>query len=90
MLPRSFPVLRLLVLPAITGIYADAVRNAESQQARLRMTVAGFDTEAAGLVNALSRGGDAMAESAERARELGVILEDDLVRQAAELESQRK
>lgn len=62
--------------------YAEAVKNAGSDQERLRMSFKAFDSEGAALVNLLRQGGASMAEMREEARRLGIVLDEDMVREA--------
>jgi hypothetical protein len=64
--------------------YADAVANAGSKQEQLRLAFKGFDSEGAALVNLLRGGADAINAYAQQARELGIVLEERLIRGAEE------
>lgn len=55
--------------------YADAVRNADSQQERLRLAFQAFDSEGAALVTLLQNGSDGMREMVAEAERLGVVTE---------------
>jgi hypothetical protein len=62
--------------------WAEIVRNAESEQEALRIAFKLFDSEGAAMVNVLRRGRDGMRDLREDARELGIVLSDELVRNA--------
>jgi hypothetical protein len=64
--------------------YADAVANAGSKQEQLRLAFKGFDSEGAALVNLLRGGADALNSYAQQARELGIVLDERLIRGAEE------
>src|SRR5690606_7093749 len=61
---------------------ADAMKGATTQADRLRYTMAIFDTEGMPLVNMLNQGSDAIQLMTERARELGIVIEDETARRA--------
>jgi predicted nucleic acid-binding Zn-ribbon protein len=62
--------------------YADAVANASSQQEQLRLSFKAFDSEGAALVNLMRRGSAGVAELRQEARNLGIVLDESMVRQA--------
>ena len=62
--------------------YADAVSRADSAQEQLRLTVAAFDTEGAGLVNLLREGADGMATIRQAAHDMGIVLDEQLIRKS--------
>src|SRR5690606_30656112 len=47
-----------------------------------------FDSEGVAMVNVLARGADALEETRRRARELGIVLDEDLVRNAEKAKDQ--
>ncbi len=65
--------------------FADVVKGAESEQERLRIAFKLFDSEGAALVNLLAKGSGGMSELIDRARELGLVLEERLVRRSEEV-----
>jgi hypothetical protein len=69
---------------AILEDYADAIAGASSQQEALRLAFKAFDSEGAALVEILRDGSDGMQRFREQAREAGVVLGEDLVRDGAE------
>lgn len=64
--------------------YATAIQGAESEQERLRLAFKAFDSEGAQLVTLMSQGANGIQLFGARARELGIVLREDLVRQGAE------
>lgn len=62
--------------------YADAVKAAGSSQEELRQAFKGFDSEGAALVNLFRGGREAIEGYGDEAKELGVILEEQLIRNA--------
>jgi len=66
--------------------FADAVAAADSKQEQLRLTFKAVDSEAAGLVNLFRQGGDGMRYWMDRAVELGLVLDENLVRKAEVVE----
>lgn len=73
---------RQRALEEILGDYAEVVRNAESDQERLRLAFKAFDSEGAVLVNVLRQGRDGLSAVRAEARRVGAVLSDDLVRNA--------
>lgn len=59
--------------------YADVIRDAESDQERLRLAFKGFDSEGAALVNTLRRGRDGLAEYAAEIQKTGAIMDRDMI-----------
>lgn len=68
--------------------YAVAIGNAETQQEKLRLAFKAFDSEGAALVNLLKDGGEEMSELREQARQLGLVMGDDVTRVAESLSDQ--
>lgn len=62
--------------------YADTIKNAENNQERLRLAFKGFDSEGAALVNTLRGGSEALDRMRQEARDLGLVLGEDMVRDA--------
>ena len=58
---------------------ADAIRGAESDQERLRIAFKAFDSEGAALVNMLSDGSAGLKSFRHEARDLGLILSDEVI-----------
>ena len=69
-------------LEDVLGDYADAIGNAESEQEKLRLAFKAFDSEGAALVNVLRDGQAAVDKTREKIRRLGLVIEEDLLRQA--------
>lgn len=61
---------------------AEALRAIEDPAERLRLAFKLFDSQGVAMVNMLNRGADGLAEVRRRARDLGIVLEEDLVRNA--------
>lgn len=69
-------------LESILDDYADAIKNAASNQEQLRLAFKGFDSEGAALVNLFRDGADGVARLRQEAREMGVVLDTVMVREA--------
>lgn len=69
---------------AILKDFADVIKNAESDQERLRISFKLFDSEGAALVNMLREGSSALETTRQRARDLGLVIDEKLVRSAAD------
>lgn len=67
---------------AVLNDLANAIKNASSDGERLRIAFKAFDSEGAALVNTLKNGSAGLNELREEARRLGVVLDQDLARQA--------
>jgi hypothetical protein len=61
---------------------ADALARIEDPAERVRLAFKLFDSEGVALVNLLSDGSSALEEMRERARDLGIVLDEHLVRDA--------
>ena len=61
---------------------AEALRAVEDPAERLRLAFKLFDSEGVAMVNMLNRGADGLADMRQRARDLGIVLEEDLIRNA--------
>lgn len=72
----------------IMGDWAEVIKNAESEQEALRIAFKLFDSEGAAMVNMLRGGRSAMEAMREDARQLGIVLNDELVRGAEEANDQ--
>lgn len=70
--------------------YADAVRGARDPQEQLRLAFRAFDSEGAALVNLLREGSEGFDTLAQRARRLGIVLDEELVRGAGRAQQQLK
>jgi hypothetical protein len=66
----------------LLGDVADAFARIEDPAERVRLAFKLFDSEGVALVNLLSDGSDALDEMRERARDLGIVLDEALVRDA--------
>lgn len=69
-------------LDDVLGDYADAIANAGSEQEQLRLAFKGFDSEGAALVNMLRDGSEGLATMRREAQNLGLVLDEDAVRNA--------
>lgn len=67
--------------------FADAVQSAGTEQEQLRLAFKAFDSEGARLVNLFRQGSEGIEDLRQEARDLGAILDDDLVQKAADLET---
>lgn len=67
---------------AILNDLADAISGAESEQEQLRIAFKAFDSEGAALVNMLRGGSVELERYRQQARDLGLVLDEDLVRNA--------
>ena len=65
---------------AILRDYAEAIKNAESDQERLRLAFKAFDSEGAAMVALLRDGSEGLDALAEAAREAGIVMSEDTVR----------
>lgn len=69
---------------AILADFADIVANTADEQEQLRIAFKLFDSEGASLVRLLKSGAAGMQEFFERAEQLGVVLDEQLINNAAE------
>lgn len=67
---------------------ADAFTRVQDPAERVRLAFKLFDSEGVAMVNVLARGADALEETRRRARELGIVLDEDLVRNAEKAKDQ--
>lgn len=67
---------------------ANAISGAESEQEALRIAFKAFDSEGAAMVNMLRGGSAGLDEMRGRARELGLVLDEDLLRNAEKANDQ--
>lgn len=67
---------------AVLNDYAEAVKNAETPQERLRLAFKAFDSEGAAMVNMLKNGAAGLDEMRDAARELGLIMSEETTRKA--------
>lgn len=72
---------------AILRDYADLIRNTADPQERLRLAFKAFDSEGAGLVTMLAKGSAGLDEWAQKAKNAGQVMSDDMVRDLAEAEN---
>lgn len=75
---------------AVLNDFANTIQNAESDTERLRIAFKGFDSEGASLVNMLKDGSIGLQAFRDEAEFLGVIIEDDLLRNAEKLTTNLK
>ena len=66
----------------LLGDVADAFARIEDPAERVRLAFKLFDSEGVALVNLLSGGSGALEQMRERARDLGIVLDEHLVRDA--------
>lgn len=71
---------------AILKDYADLIRNAGNEQDAIRLAVIAFGEEAGMMVNTLRGGSEGLDRMAQSASDLGLVLTDDTVRAAQELD----
>ncbi|HHB12853.1 MAG TPA: hypothetical protein ENK62_06615, partial [Chromatiales bacterium] len=76
---------RTRALEDVLADLADAMRDAESDQKRLRIAFKAFDSEGAALVNMLKNGGSALDAMRARGRALGLVMDQDLIKRAERL-----
>jgi hypothetical protein len=62
--------------------WADVIKNAASEQEALRIAFKLFDSEGAAMVNLLRGGADEMNRLRQEARDLGIVLDESLIRGA--------
>lgn len=65
--------------------FSDAIMNAESDTERLRMAFKGFDSEGVALVNMMREGSQGINEFRKEAKELGLVFDEDLLRNAEDV-----
>lgn len=70
----------------VLGDLAETIKNAESDQERLRIAFKAFDSEGAALVNMLKNGRAGLEEFRKGARDAGVVLEEEMIRRAEDLQ----
>jgi len=68
--------------------YADVIANASTDQERLRLAFKAFDSEGAALVNLFRKGSNGIAQMRQEARDLGVVLDASMVREAEKANDQ--
>ena len=64
----------------VLGDLADAIKNAGSDQERLRIAFKAFDSEGAALVNTLKNGRAGLDDFRDGAHRLGLVLDEDAIR----------
>lgn len=69
---------------AVYRDFADAVQGVRDPQEQLRIAFKAFDSEGAALVRLLRQGADGLDDYAARAREAGIVLDNELVQSALE------
>jgi len=75
-------------LDAVLGDLANAIQNAASDQERLRISFKAFDSEGAALVNVLRDGADGLDAFRQQARDLGIVIDERLIRNAETAQGQ--
>lgn len=68
----------------VLGDLANVIQRAESDQERLRIAFKAFDSEGAALVNTLRDGSSGLDEMRQRARDLGVVIDNETIRASSE------
>jgi len=68
--------------------YADAIKNATTDQQKLLLAFKAFDTGGADMVNMLRNGSQGLETLKQTAREAGAVMDEDLIRSAEELNDQ--
>lgn len=68
---------------AVLNDLADTISKTESKQERLRIVFKAFDSEGAALVNMLSEGSEGLNKLRREARDLGIVLDEDLIRNSS-------
>lgn len=91
-LKRSNPELLTSLLNAEDGearfrMLAEAIRGAATAEQRMGLAAAAFGTRGAELVRVLELGSDAMDQAADKASDLGNIIEDHVLDQAEEMQN---
>ena len=71
---------------ALLSDYADLIRNAKNEQDAIRLAVIAFGEQAGAMVNTLRGGSEGLDKMAKSASELGLVLTNDTVRAAQELD----
>jgi hypothetical protein len=71
---------------AVLNDVADAMQGMSVQTDRNRIAMKLFDSEGVALVNMLRNGADGLDEMRRQARELGIVIDEDLIRNAEEAE----
>lgn len=61
---------------------ADATQNASSESEQLRIAFKAFDSEGAALVNLLRQGSEGLERFQRQARDLGLVMDENLIRKA--------
>jgi len=64
--------------------YMNGIRNATSEQEKLRLAIAAFDTEGGNMVNMLGETAGAFADMRQEAQRLGVVISQDTVKKAVD------
>ncbi|MCK5405008.1 MAG: hypothetical protein KAI75_07240, partial [Desulfobulbaceae bacterium] len=67
---------------SILGDLADTISSVESEQEKLRISFKAFDSEGAALVNVLRDGSQGLNKMRQEARDLGIVLDESMIRNA--------
>lgn len=70
------------------GAVADAMSNVQDHSNKLRLAFQLFDTDGAALLPMLDQGSKGLQEWAKQARELGIVIDNELIDRAADLQTQ--
>lgn len=62
--------------------YAEAIKNAEGDQEKLRLAFKAFDSEGAAMVNMLRDGATGLDDLTQAARDAGVVMDEELIDKA--------
>lgn len=79
---------RLRSTEDLLGQVARGLKDTETEADQLRIAFSLFDTEGAAMVNVLRDGGAAMDETREKARAMGLVVREDVIRGAEDMQSQ--
>ena len=66
--------------------FADVIQNTSDSQERLRIAFKGFDSEGVDFVNALKDGSAGLKDLADRAHQMGAIVDEDMIDKAKEFD----
>lgn len=79
---------RLKDTDALLGEVANALQRVPQHADKLRLAFKMFDTDGAMMVNVLAKGSEGLDEFARKARDLGIIIDNDVIARAAEMQTE--
>lgn len=79
---------RLKQSDKLLGEVADALQKVQNPADKLRLAFKLFDTDGAAMVNVLAKGSAGLDEFAQKARQLGIVVDEHLINRAAELQTE--